>query len=1077
MNKSNVIISFDKGLDNYNEPEAMDPQSAATTENSIQQGTGDNTAPSWTTVTPAGWDSTGKVYNVAAVPSASNLNTLAIHGTPRNTRPPKIYDETGQINAGILYPWQQQTVPVVSTTGLNLALPYALSSRPITVIEPLSQIGITVWRATNPIGPSVLVAWAKFSLNSKFTTLTGFLATGSNDNITDVGIVYEPGSNRANFVISYVSSTTTFLNFCAIPVDLTSDAGIVSTVGLGGAAITWMRSATFNNKLYLHTNAVTALREFTYTGPAVVSSAAITGPVFGGAKFASIYSSTARSNAGRLSILGRTGAVFQVATASAPGTWTIITTTTTFGSTTATRGFHCSFDTPGTNTLAGFSIGTEQDSGNVTPVTGWTYNWSKTIINSTNATGTQVAAKVVNLGGPAGFLADPIVPAHTPVTGLEFGPEAYFPVYCVYNTADPWNIAKVGGYNQRVRPQMYFVVQECFSGQIDADTNTQIIATSNEYLYLPTDGIQLKFSITSGVNGNNGYQLNFGFGAAQTFDGLSTSILTFGQTTPNDVIAKCIRFTQNAVSQSAAPVSLGQNVFFPGTVEGQFDGQMIQELSFFQTPGPLAAVTSTAGGAMAQGNVYYRYNYTYVDKNGAIHESPYSAPFAVLTGAGSTNSVTLAAFKLGASLRLRSNSNFASINFYRTETSAGTSTTFTTLPYYFIGSVLNDLSTLVHVTFTDTLNDLTLVQRNLASISDGRSPRRTPPSFISHAVFQQRLWGISYESGYNLWVSYPYVDTSPPFGVGFGANTTIDVPVDVGEVKAIAPLDGSLIVFGAGADFYVTGDAQIEGQSKPDKPKVQGPLPSPGGMVAPNSFVRIPEGLLYQSEQGFMLLNRGGTYDFKGKNVRALTNLNIYGRGGLIAAQNYVYFPNLSAPAGTEAIAYNYVEDRWFTLKSVYGPAGLAASIPRRVAGSPTPQIISIAPNGYNILNFDLGEQKILESAWLQPGGLNGYGEISDMVLLGKWEGPHQLSVETAWDYGPYGTAQIQDIFTNPGDYQYRFSPPQTQVRAIRYRITITPLAAPGFPGLNAKTAIFFGIMLELGGDPALSRLANTRNR
>lgn len=1082
MPKTNVIISFDKGLDTYNEPEAMDPQNGSTIENSIQQGTGDLGAPSWMLTTPTGWQPDGVMYNLGVLPAATANGALALHGSPTLTSPPRIYDESGTISGGIVYPWQQN----LSTLGVirefaNNGFVYPAISRPTTIIDPVNKIGITVWAARNASAAATQLVFFKFSLETGFTTNIQSVNIGNESfPFFDVGITYSSTSNAANFVITSRSSVATSLAVIATPVDASLTFSS-TTAALGGASITFVASATFNNVLYVYSNA--GFRSVSYVSAGSVSIASVVGPNFGIAGLASIYSSAPRTSAGRLSILGHNGSQFQIGYSSAPGTWTVITTSLPWTGGNSYEHVHCSFDTPQTTTLAGFSLGRLGFGTNITPITGWTYNWTSINISVVDSVGTVLIDRQIKSGVNPKFLCNPIVPAHTPVKGLKFNSEGYFPVYAVSTSSDPWNVAKSGGYSQALPAQIYLFTHEAFAGNISALPEIQIIAKITNAPVFVGNFNQFKFSFPA-ITSAGEYELYFGYAEAITFIETSVGLLTFGQQIPDQISAKCARFIMPKLSELAAPVVLGPNLFFPTTIETQYDGQSANEIAFLGNPPPLAAITATTGGSMTPGIYYYRYNYVYIDNNGIVHQSAFSAPFGVTVSNGTnTNIVTLASFAPLATLRVPSNlftNSLINVQIFRTEANAGVVETFQELPYRLCGRfvVQNSPSDPLHFTFTDTLNDLTLATRTRMALSNGKSSKVPPPPFMAQAVFQQRLWGISYDNGYNLFVSYPFVDTLPADGVGFGTDTKIDVPVDVGEIKGLAALDDALIVFGTDADFLISGKAQSEGQAViGDTIRIVGPLPSPGGMVVANSSVRIPEGLLYQSVQGFILLNRGAGYDFKGKPVRGLTATNLYGRGILVAGENYVYFPNTTKAFGAEAIAYNYLEDRWFTLKAVFGPAGLTAGVVRRVQGSPVPEIVSIAPSGYYTLNRNTSEQKTLETGWLQPGGLNGYGEISDMVLLGKWQGPHILQVEEAWDYGPYGTPKQQLLLTNPGDYQFRFSPVQTQVRAMRYRITVIPVNQAGIPAINGKTATIFGIMLELGADDALSRLANTRNR
>lgn len=569
----------------------------------------------------------------------------------------------------------------------------------------------------------------------------------------------------------------------------------------------------------------------------------------------------------------------------------------------------------------------------------------------------------------------------------------------------------------------------------------------------------------------------------------STELATFGTVTAPEFGAALVSFElPKNIDALPQPIQVGRSVYFSNSgLTSTTPGNAV-EVGYLASPPNLAAIPVTTGGSMASGLYYYVTTIEWVDETGQIHISDRSTPFPVtITGTDNDNSVSLAIFNK----KLTGKANAKTV-LYRTTVNPGNAVA--SVPFFKVTTFINNASRLHNTApvggsyfqaFTDTLADAALGEPLYTNAEPGIQQPTAPPPFLSTAFWDSRLWGVSYLGGYNLNFSWPYQDTDiNAFALQFNADNIIDIPSEAGQVLGIAPLDDQLILFGSNGDYAVSGKGPSNKTVGPSGYTLTGPYPSPGGMLTPNSWVRVPQGLIYQSAQGFVLLSRAGQYEFIGKPVRDLTLTTRYSRGTLVPDQNFVYFTDLNTAngLGTRALAFNYVENKWFTLFGVAETNGNPPVVTNPVyrpgfnytttAGTPAVYTLAGAT-----LSASTPRQFVVETGWIQPGGIAGYGEITDMQVLGVWEGPHRLRIEEAYDYGGYAAPRDQFILTDTSDYQYRFPPVQTQVRAIRYRITITPWnSSTLFPMALGPTVRICGIMLNVGIDPELSRLANSRN-
>ncbi len=262
-------------------------------------------------------------------------------------------------------------------------------------------------------------------------------------------------------------------------------------------------------------------------------------------------------------------------------------------------------------------------------------------------------------------------------------------------------------------------------------------------------------------------------------------------------------------------------------------------------------------------------------------------------------------------------------------------------------------------------------------------------------IFDQRLWQVDAENENLLWYSKQLIDAVPVemsdlFTYFVAPNSGTQNPT--GPIKNIAPMDDKLVVFKRNAIFFINGkgpDNTGANNQYSDPIFINGTI----GCTNKNSIVLIPNGLMFQSDNGIWLLSRDLTLSFVGKDVED------YNSSDIISS---VYVPGTSEVRFTlntgEVLVYDYLVNQWNVSSNV---SAISSTIYKNLqtyvnsSNSIKQETLGAYLDGSTptVMSFTSG--------WINFAGLQGYSRLYNIFLLGRIQSPHQLRVGVAYDYDP----------------------------------------------------------------------------
>jgi hypothetical protein len=464
-----------------------------------------------------------------------------------------------------------------------------------------------------------------------------------------------------------------------------------------------------------------------------------------------------------------------------------------------------------------------------------------------------------------------------------------------------------------------------------------------------------------------------------------------------------VTFTLN--SDRLDTSEIGKDLHIGGGFLWMYDGYLPVEHNFFlwpdvapgAPPNPIntgVATWSAAGGSMAakpdgatNTNAYfYQITYEWSDNQGNAFKSAPSIPVAVTTtGAASTGSVTLNIPTLRLTMKTE---NPVKIVIYRWSVAQQI--------YYQVTSItsplLND-TTVDAVTYVDTSSDATILGNNIIYTTGGVVEDVNAPATNILSLFDSRLWLVDAEDPDLLWYSKQVIEATP---VEMSDLFTVFIPPTTategttGPITALSAMDDKLVIFKENALLYINGQG-------PDNTGANGQYSQPifvtstVGCTNQKSIVLTPTGLMFQSNKGIWLLNRGMSTEYIGAPVEAF-NSSLVNSAVNVPATNQVRF---TLDSGV-TLMYDYYYGQWGTFTGV--PA-ISSTIFQgthtfiNTFGAAYQEQAGRYLDGSNpvLMNWKTGP--------LRLGDLQGYQRAYFFYLLGTFISPHKAQMLISYDY------------------------------------------------------------------------------
>lgn len=436
---------------------------------------------------------------------------------------------------------------------------------------------------------------------------------------------------------------------------------------------------------------------------------------------------------------------------------------------------------------------------------------------------------------------------------------------------------------------------------------------------------------------------------------------------------------------------LAGNLHMVGGLLQSYDGASITETGFAVFPeGVVATETAIGTGTLTAGDYFYSVVYAWIDNDGQIHRSAPSIASQINIAAG-PSSVQLTI----PTLRISKKQNVF-IEIYRTEVN-GTifykTTSNTSL-------LLND-PTVDTVTYTDNRSNTSLLSGELLYTTGGILENISPPPSSIIVNWKNRLVIKSSDDANTLWYSKVRTEGSP---VEFSDLLTLNVDPVGGDITALGVLDDKLVIFKESSIHMLAGDGPNNLGEQSDFPLPQ-LVVGDAGCIDVNSIVTTPLGLMFKSQKGIYLLDRGLSVSYIGSEVERYNSQRITS-GKLIPNVNQVRFTTES----DLCLVYDYLFQQWSTFTN-HEAVG-AGRQDTNYAFVKNDARVLVEETGHYQDNSQPIKLKIVTS-WMNMAELSGFQRFYKLLLLGTYKSKHRLRVKFGFDFN---SSFIQESILDPHD-------------------------------------------------------------
>lgn len=445
---------------------------------------------------------------------------------------------------------------------------------------------------------------------------------------------------------------------------------------------------------------------------------------------------------------------------------------------------------------------------------------------------------------------------------------------------------------------------------------------------------------------------------------------------------------------------IGNDLHISGGFLGMYDGYLPVEHNFFLWPDSVEATTVTGSGGLIAQIYYYQATYEWTDNQGNAFRSAPSIPITITTTTGSsTNTIKVPTLRLTAKT-----ANPVKIVLYRWSTAQQN--------YYQVTSITSptlNSTTTDNVTIVDTFSDADILGNNLLYTTGGVVEDVNAPASDLLTLFDTRLWLVDAEDRNLLWFSKQVIEATP---VEMSDLFTLYVPPTTatqgttGPITSIVPLDDKLIIGKRNALYYIngTGPDNTGLNSQYSQPIF---ITSTVGCANQKSIVLQPHGLMFQSDKGIWLLNRGLETSYIGAPVQDFTLGATVLSAINVPETNQVRF---TLDTGV-TLMYDYYYDQWSTFVGVPAISSCVFQEMHTFINE-FGAVYQESPGSY--LDGSNAVLMAFKTGPLRLGDLQNYQRAYFFYLLGTYFSPHKLLMSLTYDYDD---APSQSVLISPTNY------------------------------------------------------------
>lgn len=271
--------------------------------------------------------------------------------------------------------------------------------------------------------------------------------------------------------------------------------------------------------------------------------------------------------------------------------------------------------------------------------------------------------------------------------------------------------------------------------------------------------------------------------------------------------------------------------------------------------------------------------------------------------------------------------------------------------------------------------------------------------------------------------------------------------VGIAGVTGVASLDERWIVFTADAIWEITGEGPDDAGN--GEFVAARKLPSDGGKTADSPLVEISAGLVYQQhpDRLYLLPRGGGAPVWFSQPVRTtLAAFPVVTSAVYCRQDNTVVFTvnNALGTAG-RLLAHDMRSGDWYVDELAGAPAVLGAaswSGAHAICGSSFVRVQTT-----NFADIAASIPMRIRTGTIRPFGVNAWGKVFSIVLLGEYRAPFTIALRFSYDDGTTFTALHTHSVSGKtaGDVvRLQWSPPRSRTDNVVLEWTIDALTTPG---------------------------------
>ncbi len=518
---------------------------------------------------------------------------------------------------------------------------------------------------------------------------------------------------------------------------------------------------------------------------------------------------------------------------------------------------------------------------------------------------------------------------------------------------------------------------------------------------------------------------------------------------PRDIV---VEFDSNEARRTAR---MGQTLYVTGGEILQYDGTQLVEVGKHVFPWQVD-IADTAAGSLAAGTFAYQMTWRWDNARGERDRSTSGTAGQITVGASREITVTP-----WCNLNItHKTDNPPAAEVWRTEVNPTDDA-----PFYLVTNsdptdtagdnhyVATDSTAMAITGVVDDFDDDTLRSKEAHPENGGQLKNLVPPAATLILATDTRLFlaGIAGDPHRVIYSKYRSTNQVASF---FG-TLAADIPHAGGDITALALLNETVVVFrenaiyaldGAGFDNLGGGGNYVARLIAADE-----------GAVNQESVAVTDRGVIFKSNRGWQLLNRGWGVDYIGGGVSDYddeTPLAI----DVIEKQHQVRILTSARMLVFDTLQGKWAE--WTISDGVHSCMWSGAHVYLTDTG-PAQQQTSYASGATYGMD--------IETAWLARADLMGCVKVSHFQVLGEFRSSCSIQVQCARDYWKDGAdTYFQDKTHTPSlavgkPLQFRHAPSIKSVEALKIRLTVTPSG-------SGEAVKLTGLSFELGFEPGQYR-------